>query len=141
MAITDSTLYTSVFTEIRNKIVAKAPYVTNSTTGATTLASIKAVFNDETPVRPQIVIEPVSKSESSFKFSSTEGKKFINITIECYYKNTLGIDQLAEQVEEALKVNDISGIDLVGITSDYALNLDNEDKYHLKTLTASYDRE
>jgi len=141
MTITDSTIYTSTWSDIRTKLIASAPYVTNSTTGATTAASILATYNDKLPNRPQIVIEPIVKNEDTFKFGGTEGKKFINVTIECYATNGLGVDQLAEQVEVTLKANDINGIDLVGNTSDNAINIDNEEKYQLKVLTFSYDRE
>ena len=139
--VSDSTLSTDVFTEIRNKIVAAAPYVTNSTTSSTSAASILAVHNDTKTTIPQIVINPIVYDEANWKFGGTEGKKFINVIIDCYYKNTLGIDQMSDQVLTALKVNDISGIDLVGVTGDYAFNVNNEAKFHLKSTTFTYDRE
>ena len=141
MSISDSSLSVDVFSEVRSKIVAAAPYVTNSTTSETTLAQVRAAYNDKEPVRPQIVINPIEKDEANWKFGGTEGKKFININIECYYKNTLGVDQLADSVETALKANDINGIDLIGVVSSYAYTNPVLIKYHMKGITFTYDRE
>ncbi len=141
MTISDDTLDTDVFTAIRTKIVAAAPFVTNSSTSATTAASIRAAYNDEGVVRPQIIMNPIEPEEADWKFGSKEGKKFINIVIDCYYSNTLGIDQLAQQVKSVLKDDDILGIDLVGIATDYAFNTANDAKYQLKSLTFTYTRE
>ena len=141
MAITDSTINSSVWTEVRSKIVAAAPYVTNSSTSATTAAAINAAYNDKIPTRPQIIIHPINMSEGEWKFGGNQGRKFIDIMVDCYYKNSLGIDQMADQVEDTLKTNEIAGIELVGITSDVAFDVSGENKYHLKSITFSYDRE
>jgi len=141
MAISDSTISVDVFTEIRNKLVSTAPYVTNSSTSATYAASINAVYNDKNTTKPQIVIYPARISEDTFRFGGTEGKKAVNVNIECYYQNTLGVDQLSDQIKTALKANDIIGIDLVGIVTDYAFTNPAESKFHLKTMTFTYTRE
>jgi len=141
MAISNSTLNVDVFSEIRALIVANTPYVTNSTTASTTAATINAAYNDKPSIKPQIVINPINKDETKDKFGSNEGRKFINIVIECYYSNTLGIDQLADSVEYTLKHNEIVGIEMVGVTSDYAFNMAAKSKVQLKTLTFTYDRD
>jgi hypothetical protein len=79
--------------------------------------------------------------EDSWKFGGSQGKKMINVVIECYYSNTLGVDQLFDQVRAALDDNDIDGIDLVGISSDYGYNTSAEQKYHVKSGTFTYERE
>jgi hypothetical protein len=143
LTISDATIYTDVFTSVRSLLVSTSNpiYVTNSTTSATTAAGIEAVYNDKVPTKPIIVIIPPQKTESFNTFDSSQGKKFINITLECYYSTTLGIDQMAQQVEHILKTNPIAGIDLIGITSDYAFTDPNMSKYHMKSITVSYDRE
>lgn len=141
MAINDSTLSVDVWNDIRAKLVATGLYVTNSKTGTTTSASIRASYHDETATRPQVIINPINYDEANWYFGSKHGKKMINVFIECYYKNTLGIDQLSDQVLDAVKDNDISGVNLIGITTDYAFSDPNENKYQLKTITLTYDRE
>lgn len=141
MAIADSTLITDVWTEIKSALVAAAPYVTNTTTSATTAATINAAYNDKTPSRPQIVIYGMDMSEDNWRFGGTEGKKLINVPVECYHKTSRGVDEMSNQIMVALKENSIDGIDLVGVTVDTAFDIANSNKYHLKTLMFSYDRE
>jgi len=141
MAVSDSTLDTSVWDEVKSIIVAAAPYITNSTTSATEAATINAMYNDKTANRPQVTIEPIEVDESLNRFGGTEGRKFINITIMCTYTNGLGADQLTEQVTTALKSNTIAGIELVGLTSGYDFNVAARSKVQSKTTTYTYDRE
>jgi len=142
MAINDITLYTDVWTETRNILVAAAPFVTNSTTASTTAASINAAYNDKSLTKPQIVISPIDKDEDSFKFGSIEGRKIINIVIESYYSSSLGSDQLQQQVDYALKSIIPDGIDLIGITSNGTFDLTNENtKVHGQSATYTYVRE
>jgi hypothetical protein len=143
MAVNDATLNTDIFNEIRTILVASNIVTTNSTTSATTAVPIGAVFNEENIAnqRPQIVISPANVSEDSWKFSSFEGKKLINVMVDCYASNTLALDQMSDQVSVALKENLITGVDLVGITSDYAFDEINNNKYHLRAFLFSYDRE
>ena len=141
MAISDSTISVDIFTEVRNKIVAGAPYVTNSSTSATTAASINATYNDKKTTKPQIVILPVSINEDTFKFGGAEGRKAINVNLECYYTTTLGVDQLSDQIKSILKDDDIDGIELVGVVTDYSFTNPAESKFHMKTMTFTYLRE
>jgi len=139
--VSNSTLSTDIWTDVRTILVAAAPYVTNSSTSATTAASIVAAYNDQDVNRPTIAINPIATNESDYKFGSNEGKKFINVTIDCYYKNTLGVDQLIDQVINALKNTDIDGCEIIATATDYAFNLAADSKYHLKSVTVTYDRE
>lgn len=141
MSISDEKIYTSLWSEVRTLLVAKAPFITNSTTTSTTAAVIAAQYNDKEVKRPQVCILPVDKDESNWKFGSDQGKKMLNIIVECWAFNSLGIDQLGEQVEDALKVNEIPGVSLIAVTSSNALNTQPDSKYYLKTITFTYDRE
>jgi hypothetical protein len=142
MTISDTTISQDVFNSIRAKVVAAAPYVYNATTTTTVAASIVASYNDKTPSRPQIVINPALIDENEWKFGSSQGKKVINVVIECYYNNTLGIDQLFDSVRAALVANDIDGMDLMAISSDYGVATNPADaKYQLKSGTFTYERE
>ncbi len=142
MTITDANIYTTVFTDVRAVIVAAAPFVTNLSTSATTSAGIEGKYNDKKTTKPQIIIEPPVKDESTgWKFGSNEGRKFINIVIECYHSGLLGTQQLAEQVEAAIKANEFEGMELVGVTSDQAFVDPNRSKYQMKSITLTFDRE
>jgi hypothetical protein len=142
MAINDSTISQDVFDSIRSKVVAASPYVVGATTTTTIAASVLAAYNDKTPARPQIVINPALIDEDEWKFGGLQGKKVINVVVECYYANTLGIDQLWDQVRVALVANDIEGIDLISVTSDYGFASNPADaKFHVKSGTFTYERE
>ena len=137
----DSTLYTSVWSDVRTCIVAAAPFVTNSTTGATTAASINATYNDKNGARPQIVIDNVAKTESLNKFGSNEGRKEFGVRVECWAANGLGVDQLADQVETAVKAYAFSGYCLTNITSDPIFITPNDGKFYGKEIMFNFLRE
>jgi uncharacterized protein YaiE (UPF0345 family) len=139
MAISDSTLAQNVFTDVRSALVAAS--ITTSIGSTVSSANILAAHPDKVYAKPQIVILPIQSDEGDFKFGGSEGRKAINVVIECYSDKSLGVDQLADGVRAALKANTITGIDLVGFSEDYAFNSPGENKFHLKTLTASYLRE
>jgi hypothetical protein len=141
MAISDSSLSVDVWNEMRTCLVAAAPYITNSSTSATTAASIKATYNDETASKPLIVIEESTTSESMNKFGGTEGRKFINVTVDCYYNNSLGTAQLVDQCRNAIKAYSWPGMEVVAFAEDVAFNTSNRSKVFLKSLTVTFDRE
>ena len=141
MAINNSTISTDVWNTLRSVIVAANPVITNPQTSATTLASVKASYSDSQPARPQIIIQPIGYDESEYKFGAPVGRRMINVTVECYHEATYGIDQMADIVANAVQSTSINGIELVGITTDYAFNTSADQKYHLKTVTFSFDRE
>ena len=148
MAINDATLSSDVFTTVRSVIVNAVPKITytdKSAASKTKTASVLAQYNDKTPSAPQIVILPSDVSEDSWRFGGTEGKKFINVMLECYYTTTLGVDQLADTIKAAIKTacenQTISGMELVGISENYAFVNPGDMKFHLKTLTFTFDRE
>ena len=141
MSVSDETLYTDLWSEVRTILVATAPYITNSTTADTTAAVINAQYNDKETKRPQVCILPVDKDESEWKFGSAQGKKMLNIIVECWASNSLGVDQLSQQVEHSLKTTEIGGVSLIAVTSSNAVNIQPDSKYHLKSIAFTYDRE
>ncbi len=141
MAIADISINSDVWTTVRSIIVAAAPKITNTTTSKTKTAGIYASYNDKNFKMPGIVINPIDLSEADYKFGSKVGKRFINVSLECYYKNTLGTDQLADQVIHAIGDAEIDGMELVGFTSDQAFVDPNQAKFQLKTITFTFERE
>ena len=138
--ITNDNLNVSMFNAVRSAIVNSNPKVTEST-GKFRRASVKAVYDDAKVTTPQIIISPLSVLESEYTFGSNDGKKLINVSVDCYYNNTLGIDQLSDQVTKAVKDEDYEVLDLVGVSSDYAFVNPNEAKFHLKTVTFTFLKE
>ena len=140
MVISDQTLSADVWTEIKTVLVNASITVDSKS------ATIQATNADTTDSagsarKPFVIITPINLDETKNKFGSGQGKKFINVFIDCIYKNTLYVDQLADQVTYALSENNITGISLIGVTSDYAFTDPNQKKYHEKNLTFTYTRE
>jgi hypothetical protein len=138
--ITDGNLNVSLFNTIRTAIVSYEPKVTEST-NKYKKASIKAAYDDSKVTTPQVILTPLNITESDYKFGSQEGRKVINVIIECYYTNTLGIDQLSDDVTAAIKGINFGVLDLIGMSSDYAFVNPNEAKFHLKTLVFTFLKE
>mgnify|MGYP007100043643 CR=1 FL=1 len=140
--VSDQTLSSDVWTSVKTLLVA-ANLATTSGTTPTVVSSpvIAATYNDKTVQRGLVVVSPASVSESEYKFGSTRGHKFINMTIECYGPSTLAVDQLQDQVVHTLSENEISGLQLVGYTSDYSYGGVGDNKFHVKAITFNYDRE
>lgn len=135
MTISNSTLTSDVFTDVRAVLVAA------NITAESITATVNATYNDRQPQRPQVTIGPATVDEDSFKFGSNEGKKFINIVVGCYYSKTVGVDQMYDQVLVAVKAAEFDGIELVAHGGDYAFNTANDQKFHLKSITFTFDRE
>lgn len=140
MTINDATLSTDVYSEIRTLLVSANLHITNSTTSVETTASVLSTYNDKDNKRPQVIIVPVTKSEDTFAFDGSQGTKMINVLIECYAENSLGVDQLNDQIEYAVKTNKIDGMSLNDITTDYTFNTMSNQKYQQKTITLTYLR-
>lgn len=141
MTVSDDSIDTSIWTDVRTLIVSAGLAVTNSTTGVVTNASINSIYNDKEPQRPQIIIHPIIIDEDYNKFGGVEGFKEGSIIIDCYAKDTLGIDQLSQGVRNTIKNNVISGIDIISVNQDVAFTTSGEQKYLLKTLSYSFQRE
>lgn len=141
MAINDTSISVSVWDAVKAKLVAAAPTVSNLSTSATTAASIRAAYNDTEPARPQIILNPAIIDEADWKFGGTQGKKIINVLVECYADKSSYVDQLWDQVRAALVIDDIDGVDLRAIASDYAFSSPGDQKFHMKSGTFTYERE
>lgn len=144
MAISDSTLSVDVYNTIRTLLLTpSAPYITNSTSSATTSAGVNVSYNDKAPTKPQIIINPATYSESEYRFDNNKvgkGRKLINVTVDCYAGNTLGTDQLSDQILSRISDYKFEGMELVGVITDQAFVNPNVTKYQLKSITLTFDR-
>jgi hypothetical protein len=143
MSINDATISTDVFDTIRSILVSANIKIVEGDKSRT--PSILAQYNDQKTLVPQIVIIPAEISEDSYRFGSKYGKKFINLSIECYYQNTYGIDIMSDQIKEAVSSALVSGntvgMDLVGISENYGFVVPNDNKFHFKTITFTFIKE
>jgi len=144
MSISDATLRTDVWTTIRSILVGKIK-VTNTTTSATKTASVLATYNDKRPSLPQVVMPPIELSKNEFKFGENQGKRFINITIYCYYEDSVGVDQMANIVDstiiDAIEDKTLNDIEMVALSEDSAFMDPNQSKYQLKTMVYTFLKE
>ena len=136
MTISNSTFYTDLYTAVRN-ILLVASLETTLGDNPEVLGS----YNDKKVTRPQVIIEPAEISEARYKFGSNEGKKFVNLSISIYASKRKFVNELAQQVEVAMKGTDLDDLALVAMDIDNAFVNPNEAKYHLTTLTFTFDRE
>lgn len=134
MTISNSTFTSDIWTDVRTSLVAA------SITAESTVASIVASFSDTSVTRPLVVIEPVTVDEAERKFGG-RGKRFANVVVECYYKNTSGLDEMFDKVVDTIENESFDDIELVATSSDYAFNLGNDQKFHMKSVTFTFDRE
>lgn len=143
MSISDATISNDVFDVVRTTLVAANISVTEA--GNTRKSSVLAQYNDKKPTLPQIVITPIDISEDSYRFGGKYGKKFINVIVECYYPNTYGVDVMADATREAIITamdnGSITGMDLSAITESYGFINQDENKFHLKSITFTFIRE
>lgn len=141
MTITDATLPTAFWTALRTRINTAAPYTTNPTTATTTAASIKASYKDLETARPTIVIDPSAITNTPDSFGTTTGQKSINAVIRVFTEFSVGVDQLDEQIQNALIADDIDGVDLESIESSPDVPADPTNiKYYSKTISVAYKR-
>ena len=143
MAVSDTTKSNDIFSTVRTVIYNASPTVTD--TSGTHVAPVYAKYNDKQTNTPQIVIESSTTTEGTYKFSSTQGKKLINISASCYYNTPKGCDSLGDQITNAVKTavdnGTIQDIELVGVSEDVAFINPDEMKFHLKTITFTFDKE
>jgi hypothetical protein len=138
--VEDKTISSDIWQSIKTALVGKV-YVINLALTTTTQASVVATFNDEYISKPIVEIMPINKEESMDKFGGYQGSKDIFVNINCYYSNTLGVDQMADMIEDILKTTKIDGIALSGLSTDYGVPLTpNDNKFHIKSLSLSYTR-
>jgi len=140
MSITSAEVYTDVWTLVRNILTADKPKITNSTTGTTKTASIVASFTDIRTGIPTIIIEPSNKSEVMDVFGKNRGSMEFVVNVSCYYSNTLGVDQLAQSVENIVAEADTEDLSLIGIDTNYDYDSDPDTKFHTKVVTFMFTR-
>jgi hypothetical protein len=138
MVVSDVSLASSMWSAVRSALVASS--IATSIGTDVVVASINAQYSDKSSVRPQIVVLPISSDETDYRFGGGS-LRTINVVIECYSDKSLGVDKLADGVRNALSADTIAGVSLVGFSEDYAFNSPGDNKFHLKTLVARYERE
>ena len=139
MVITDSTLSTSLWTEIKNLCV-------TALTTASITASVEPAYNAKKNSKPLVVIPPIKTPKTKNKFGgslagSNSGRYDITVSILCYARNTLDVDNVKQAITNGLETTFIDGVSLSSFEDDYSFADINDTPFHLITITAMYNRE
>ena len=118
----------------------------NALSDASLSADVQPVYLAKNVNKPMVVIPPISTPKVKNKFGNRSGvdrsgRYDMTVTIYCYGKNTLVVDQLKQAIENGLETYPISGVSLSGFEDDYTFGEINDSVQHLITVSASYNRE
>jgi len=104
--------------------------------------TVTASYIDNQPTFPQVVVNPISKSEDERSMgSSAQFTKNIAVVIDVFTKKKEHIDTISDAIETLLKSNDISGLYLSSMDSAEGEGRDsNNQKIHVTSLTFNYMR-
>jgi len=131
MTVTDRTIYTDFYTDL------KALLVAGTITGSPTITSADS---DKTFTKPTISIHSLDKDETNVFFGTSEGIKILNIVIDCHANTAKKAEQAAQDVEYILKNNKIKGVVLSGIVSNYNKDIINNINMKYKSNTFTYKK-
>lgn len=134
MSINDNNLSVDVFDAVRARLIS-ASLVSDGSS-----VDIRA-SHSESSSRPQIVMEPIAYSESNWSFNDTEGLKNIPVVLSLYTTTHKSNSELGDSVMTVLKLNDISGLNLVGVDMSIDFTNVSDNKYKSRTISANYQRE
>lgn len=131
MTVTDRNIYTTFYTDLKAILVAGTISYTPTITSAD---------SDKTFSKPTVAIHSLDKDEDNVFFGSSEGKKTMNVVIDCHATTAKKAEEILEDVEYELKNNKIQGVKLSSITSNYNKDLINELEMKYKSATFTYTR-
>ena len=134
MVITDITLNNSIWSAVKNRIVA-------GLTSDSITASVVPTYNDQTLSKPLVVVQPISKNKNTLKFGSTAGRYDVTVDMLIMSNNTLDVDTLSQAIENYLEADDIDGLSYLNHITSYSFSQVNDAPYHIKSISVSYVRE
>lgn len=109
---------------------------------ASITANVQPAYVGKVTVKPLVVIPPISTPKVKNKFGSgNHGRYDMTVTIYCYGKNTLVVDQVKQAITNGLENYPIDGVSLSSFEDDYTFGEVNDSIQHLITISASYNRE
>lgn len=108
----------------------------------TSLVTVTSSYIDNTPTFPQVVVNPIKKSESEKTIGDNPTYlKDIAIVIDVFTKKNEQIDTICDEIDTLLKSTTINGIYLVNMDSAPGEGRDaNNTKIHACSLTFNYKR-
>ena len=118
--------HNDVFLAIRDKLVSSTKITVD----------VNATFVAKDNIRNQIVIEPATETNTNTRFASGyEADTLYNILITCIGSNTKEADDLFDALKEVVEENDFGVFDVVGVSSVYIGEAQNDNVYHRKAMT------
>lgn len=137
--MTKDTTYTDIYTALN--LMLTSPTLSITSAAVTQTVTVRAQFNDQQAVKPVVVIPSATKDEIFNKFSSEQGKKFINVPIEVYASNTLFRDLIIEEIEDRLKKRDWGNYSLIRVNTIPSFVNPQQVKYHAATMSIDFQKE
>jgi lipopolysaccharide export LptBFGC system permease protein LptF len=134
MVITDSTINSSVFETIYDKLYNNIGSYTSSTQ-----PTISAKYIEKEASFPCIIVEPITKENSNYTFNQNNPDKNILVVISIYCKKNKDRDLLRDSIEALLKTP-ITGLQMTNYTDMVDFNGANQNRIFSATISISYIR-
>lgn len=140
MAITDSSLRSSIWIDLKSELDdATLEYYDNTDT-STTGVTITGSYIDKPESFPQVVLINPDISKEEYSFDRSQYTNTINILIDIYTKKTKNLDYIADQIDNISGIKTMNGLMLNDWKEDRAFETPGNNKLHLKTITLTYVR-
>lgn len=133
VTITNATLRSSMWETIYDTLTAAHLLSSTVTVTASYIDSATAPF-------PQVVLYPMDVEKSEFSFDRSNSRKDINVMIDIWTRKNKDKDTIADAIDVLLSALNIPGVSLIGWSEANAVETENDNKIHLKTLTLTYIR-
>lgn len=140
MAITDSTLRSSIFETIYDLINGASLEYYNSAGSSVTGVTVTAAYIDDEQSLPQVVINPANIAKDDPAFKRTKFTNNVQIMIDIYTKKNKNIDYITDQIDNLSGLKNIQGLQFNSSEESRAYPVENENKIHLKSITLNYKR-
>ncbi len=140
MAISDSSLRNTIYTDIKALLVAASLKYYNNTNTSVSGVTITGSYIDKEESLPQVIINnaQIGKDEPSFNRSNMTNNIVVNIDV--YTKKTKNIDYITDQIDNITGLKTIQGLMLIDWSEIPAFSTPNDNKVHLKTIALTFKR-
>jgi hypothetical protein len=140
MAISNTSLRNSIYTDIKALLVAAALKYYNNSNTAVTGVTISAAYIDSEDNLPQVVVNTAQVGKDEFSFNRSQYTNNITVMLDVYTKKIKNQDYITDQIDNISGLKTIAGLLLVGWDEVPAFSTENENKVHLKSITLTYKR-
>jgi hypothetical protein len=140
MAISDSSLRNSIYTDIKSVLDAASLKYYNNKNQDVTGVTISAAYIDDNKTFPQVIINTANVAKDEFSFNRDNMTNTIQVMIDIYTKKKKNEDYITDQIDNISGLKKIQGLSLTNWDETTAFSPENENKIHLKSITLTYKR-